>query len=441
MLDIPRRSLLAQPVWHRALVVLFVIHWGIVAFYVLDVPIADEWDVWYDWNTQGFWRWLYARHNEHIVVPTRLHMYFTAALFGAHPRLLALSSFSIYGILLWACYRLFRWSNPERPTALISAFLVFLLSTLNVSNHLSGFHSQFHFVLLFLILAIPPFFERRLGPRGAVWVTFLLTATVLSFSTGVGQALVLVSISVFYRWTERKHDARSFQWAMGVFMAVALVAAIWLIGHVQPPGHPHPALPFSTEFTRFFLNLVSFGFGIEAIKNIWGVVILLVLLVPVVVLVRRREMDNRSWGLIAGVLAIFAAVATVSMGRGPFGTGAAKSARYGEISLILIPLAVCLWGRVFEIASRWGNAVFIVSWGALFALFANNWSIEPYRAYRQDQVLGINCLKDNITQGTRHDCPTVFPLPLGRNLDRLTAARAAFLVELVPGTFPDRVTE
>ncbi len=425
-----RRPFLEAPVWRSVLISLFVIHSLILAYYVLDIPVMDEWDMWYGWRGRDFWGWLMSRHNEHVILPTRLHIYLTATLVGAHPKFLALTSYGLFGLLLWSFFRLFRWSNPDSPTSLISAFLIFFLSTLIASNHMSGFHSQFHFVLVLAVLAIPLLFERELSPARAAIGTFFCLGMVLSFSTGIGQALTLSSSSALFRFLRRERDPKSFKGAVLMLVAVLIAVFVWLRGHEQIEYHPVPVGMFSRTFFEFLLNLIAYGFGVEIVGTFWGMGFLVVVFLPVIVMLRRGKLREHDWGLIVGGITILAAAATISVGRAPFGPEAAKSSRYGEITIGLIPISVCLWNRVFDTVSKIRVPFFNGLWLALFVTFLNNWTLHRYGDFRRDQLAGIDCLSENLRRNTYRDCRTLYPKSLESNLQRIESANAAFYENL-----------
>lgn len=407
------------------LFILFATHLLLILKYVPDIPIMDEWDIWYAWDTKGFWTWLFDRHNEHMVVPTRLHMYISTLLFGAHPTFLVFTSFFFYGALLFSCFQFFRWAVPERAPATMAAFMIFLLSALPIHNHISGFHSQFHFVLLFLMLALPRLFGELLTRMDCVWGVGLLALMLVSFSTGPAQALATLAVFALYWWKKRK-DTRSFRRAIGVCLFVGFLTGLWLAGHHRLAYHPLPANPFTTAFNSFFVNLVSFGFGLDTQNTTVGCFTLLFIVIPAFGLLFSSHNDGRSLAILAGIGAIFGAIATIAYGRGNSGPEFAKGSRYGEIALLLIPLVLCAWSRWLNVSHVTYGRLASAFWCVLFIFFLNSWTARGYRIRYRDSLEGIECLKQRPADGG-FICQSLYPRSLRGHFDRISRGNAAFL--------------
>lgn len=405
------------------LCLLFVCHLAFILGYLPDVPFWDEWDVWYGWKT-GFWEWLWKRHNEHTIVPTRLHMALLTFLFGAHPKLLIVTSFLLWGGVLWVWLRLGNWLSPS---GVLPAFLVFLLSLLPFDNHISGFHSQFHFVLLFLLLSIPSLFRGPLTKGSTLWAVSFCGAMIISFSTGFLQAVSVVWVSLIYRFIQREKDRDSFRMACIIWFVTHGVAIHWFLGH---GSSPIPTVSvFSSGFFVFFQSLLSYGFGFYDSGDLWGILVFAIVVTPLVRLIHRDRTEGKNWALVALAFAILGAIATISYGRASAGRLAGKSSRYGEIALFLIPIAFLSWNRCL---CGWKHTrTFLIGfWSFLFLAFLNDWTFRRYSEHAARLKEGIVCLKENRKKGSYDDCSAVYPLSLASHLHRLEESKAAFYENL-----------
>src|SRR6185369_13272306 len=230
--------------------------------YAVDVPYIDEWHYFdRDALPEGLtWRWLFAFHNEHRILPTKLMAWLNLKLFGLDFVKQQLVNYLLYGALIAAAAKL-KQRILGSSFRLFPVFLFFLLSPINYENHAWGFQSQFHLVVIFALLTIYHAFEDR------EYLTnyFLFAAFVLlgaySFSAGVVLGLILILCQTAFFVSEKigkKQDPPpDFRRLLLPTTLIAIGLACWFIGYQKPEHHPPLTLPFSSAFWDYFLNVLS----------------------------------------------------------------------------------------------------------------------------------------------------------------------------------------
>ena len=181
-------------------VFLYLGHFGVVMYYAVDLPFADDWDFLrpgaLSWGLSP--SWLFALHNEHRIPTAKFLVWALFRLNGWNLIVHQAINFLLYGLLLLTVVRICAGTIPEIPAWVFMAFALFLLSPIGVDNHIGGIQASNHFALLFFFLAIPLFFsERPTLPRsGAGALCAILSA--YSLASGIVYIIVLVIFIVIF---------------------------------------------------------------------------------------------------------------------------------------------------------------------------------------------------------------------------------------------------
>lgn len=206
------------------------------------MPDWDQWDAeasallvpWLD-GDPGFLGQLFAAHNEHRVVLTKLQaLALTLANGQWDARLEAVVNALLHGLVAWGLWGLAarRWAGP--PLALVWGVLaVFTGLPLGWQNVLGGFHSQQYWLLGLSVatVALLPF--ARAG--SARWWAGTAAAVFALFSMGSGLlAAAAAGALAAVRWARREAPARDTRATLAV--AVAVVGAGLLL-RVEVPWH------------------------------------------------------------------------------------------------------------------------------------------------------------------------------------------------------------
>lgn len=382
-------------------------HLGVIGFFSVDILHVDEWVVWWGWENTSWVKWLFTRYNEHILVPTKLQIFLTDRfLAGNHLFSVWVSFLTFFAIAIWVVH----------TTSSRNLFYFFLFCTLPYENHYLPLNVQFHLAILLCFISISILFTPRLSwGRWFLGVGLALLA-VISLSAGVAGAFAVGVGYVAYSAKHRSLRSRAIL-AMGV---IGLAVAWWWLGHEWIPQHPIAKFPFHARFWDFFLNVLSSGFGIDRLSTLLGGLCFLVVLTPIVGLLRKKQnwSDARIVHSVAAIGVCFSMVASIAIGRAGAGIGAAKSSRYSEFALFVLPLTAFLYFCWLEKRPEWRKAVL----GFLFALclftFSNNWDFSVYRRIHIQLSEGRQCAQHGLSSVGPIDCPGLFPGDLRPWLDR-----------------------
>jgi hypothetical protein len=398
-----------------------------VVLYAVNIPYWDEWEA---FNKGGILvnqtvSQLFAQHNEHRIVTTKL---LTLALYHIDGWNLVTHqtiNFLIYGTLVAIVIYIVKKGGPDLPLAILLCFAVFLLSDVSWENHAWGFQSQFHFTLLFLVLASWCLFDERQRWSRALAGAFFLLLTVYSFSAGVVESLVLfagyLAFKIFRKFSDDALPDELKQLAV-VGLIVAAGIGLYFVGYVKPDSPPY-TLPYQKLFWTYLANLLSGGLGYARDNILPGSIILFFVLIPIVGLIKQkgRSLSSRQWMLIVTALSILAALVVITVGRAGYGKGQSKSSRYSEFTVMLVPISVSMWWLFLSQRRRLLHYLLIGFW--LFCGFglSRSWNFpKRYSRISAERLQARECVQSYYLNGGPAICPTAYPHSLA---DRLEFAR------------------
>lgn len=383
-----------------------------------------------------------ARHNEHIIFPTKALIWLLYQWNGWNLVTLQLINFlvfiSILGCLVWISRR----ASPQLMLPIVIGFCLFLLSTLPHDNHLWGLQSSFHFFLLFYFLAIALLFIGN--PTGPRFFFGALCAVLSAYSLASGAAsLVVVFLAFpcyqFLRFRGLPSEKKFGFVVRSLFVVLVLGAALffWLITYHKHPGHPNAVLPYRPLFWYFLVNLVSFGFGVESRSALLGLVCFGFVVIPMLGILCKRDSTLllRSFPIIVASIGLLASLASITIGRAGFSSTASKWSRYGEISMMLVPLSVSAWANWLKDRPVMLKRILISAWLFCFVSFADDWGLKPYRMTRSSRIQGLDCLRSYYAGKGDGFCKSIYPQPLGNRLEVARALQLSFLSQV---TTPSR---
>jgi hypothetical protein len=350
-------------------VVAFVAHLQTIRAHAVDLPYQDEWALLApDALPRGLTlEWLLARHNEHRIPLTKLHAWLSLQVDGWNNVGYVTTSFLLYGALLLA---LGRWLVARGlPVPAAALFTLPLLSPIAFQDHAWGFQSQVHLALLGLVLGCRGLFERGAWTLGAAG----LCLAAFSFAAGVAYAVAVLLAFALSRPEPRRE-------ALLVLAAVGLAVSLWAVGWDQA-GELSPTWPTAWRFWDTLLNLVSLGFGVETPSWPLGLACLLAVAAPAAVLAARE----RSFEVAGATLALLLGLAAIALARGAWGPVYAKTSRYAELALPLLPVAALGWWRALRGRPRARRAALAALWAAAWLGLADDWNADGYRAIERQK--------------------------------------------------------
>jgi hypothetical protein len=176
------------------------------------------------------------------------------------------------------------------------------------------------------------------------------------------------------------------------WLVIGAGIGLWFAGYPTPEGHRALTMPADSAFWRYFLTILSYGFGIERDSLLPGMICLVWVLAPAGLLLaaRDRRQDASTWLIVTAICALLVTLAVISMGRASFSI--AKHSRYAEFGMLLIPLAAVAWWRALA-PGRVRSGLLILFWAGCFVSFANDWSSGKYSTMRQVNIFTLECIE------------------------------------------------
>lgn len=417
---------------------LFLVHFAFVWKSSVNIPSDDEWSVVFRSPAAISLRWILSQHNEHRIVTTKFLIWLLYQINGWNLRTNIILNFIIFGVtvgwLIWVVKRL----APRMPLWVILGFAVFLLSPVLWMNHLIGLQVCFHFWLLSLLISTYFLFGSIQAWQRLAIGLLATIVSVYSLGTGLVSGPIVIFLFCLFKVDravsapsreERAHEIKQLS-----FVAVAAVSAIavWFVGFHKPENYRGLSLPFAMSFWRQFLNLVAFGFGIDRISSAIGSICLLIVAAPVVmqVIQKRGKLSTAQWTVSVTMIAILGTLASVAVGRAPFGIEWSKTSRYAEIGMPLIILSAVSWSWCLQRKHIIRVAVLVSLWLFCLISFSNNWSFHTYGEVAATKKIGVLCAQVYYSNGGDGLCPHLWPTSLADPFDRARQMNLSFYREI-----------
>jgi hypothetical protein len=407
---------------------LYIVHFAILMSYSLNVPMWDEWEL---LKADALSRdlsvhWIFEFHNEHRIILTKLLTWILLWVNGWDLNTNVAINFVIYALFVFLLLKaLERKFNSE-----LGFVLILMGSSLLWQNHYHPFQNQFHFFLLFFFTAV----MLVVRDDSCCWLSaFFAILSAFSFSSGVVCAFVFIVLCLALSFSRPPRFRRIIP--AGI---TALAIGLWFIGFHKNPGHPPLAMPWESAFWNHYLNILSLGLGYDRnINSLPGAILLLLLTaLPIWRILTLKELSNEqkgNWlGIIAITCGILGSLASISMARAGFGPEQAKSSRYAEISIILLPM---LWVLVQAVLGKAPDkARKIISVGIMLLLvvpFHNHfqWKKVYHREYK-DKLETQECIRNYYNGQGDGNCPKTFLDSISDRLDWAKELGISFSYEM-----------
>jgi len=419
-------------------VLLFLFHFSVIRKYAVNIPYMDEWALFSGDNHPASidLRWLYVQHNEHRTATTKIFVWLQYQINGWNVRTHLLIDFVIYGFLLTWLVWFARRMAPHLSTWIVFAFLIFFLSPIIWIEHLVAYPVAVHFWLIFFFVSAYFLFTERQQWASLVVGCLASILSMYSFAAGFVTSLVLLLAFWIFKGLRARHATgnkdrtREFRQLLLVTVLVGGALVGWIIGYRTPWYHPPLIFPYHLAFWRFFLNLISFSFGVDRLSVFWGVIFLLIVLAPICgeVWKRRGNLSSMQWAAFAIVFAILADLAAISIGRASFGTFWSRSPEYAEHGMPLIILSAINWSIFFRDRKILRACSIAALWIFCLVAFTDNWDFDIYRYHSGLRLEGARCVRAYYQGIGDGGCPSILPgpsnpqLPLFDQAKRLNAS-------------------
>ena len=416
---------------------IYLTHFINILKYAVNIPFWDEWEALTPTGilANPTLEQLFAQHNEHRIVTTKLLTLLLYKLDGWNIITHQAVNFVIFGFLLYLMVHLVEIYVPQLPVWILLCFIPFLLTTLNWENHFWGFQSQFHFSLLFLLISVWFLFNEEQSWTKLLLGIFFSWLTIYSLSSGLIEIVVVLICYICFKLIQIRRQVSKSQTIRQLIigtLSVSSAIGLYFVGYVKPSHHPAITYPFQGKFWKYYFNLISSGFGNQSERQLEGILLSLFIIFPILGLIwkKRFELTNGNWVFIVSALAVLGALVSITMGRAGFDLSQSKASRYAEVVGILIPLSIGLWSLFLDGRRKIFNYIILVFWVFCFISFAQYWNFQKtYYNAAQQRIAGVGCIKKYYSDGGSGDCPMIYPLPIGDRLEFDKTLKLSFVKE------------
>jgi hypothetical protein len=393
-----------QLFWLAALVALC-IHFLVVVTHAVNVPFWDDWDALRPGNLEHDLNlnWLISFHNNHRSFMTHLSIWVLYRLGGWNLTTQMALNFIVYsGLVIWFLRYLQR--SYQVGTGLVALVPA---SAIADESHIHAFNGCWTFFLLFFFAAVALALRRdRLSWLAPVFAAVAMFSMFGGLICSAFFVLLSLGLALLRKDLRLRHLAHA--------AAVVVFMVLWFRGY--PSEKSSLSWPTHLPFWNHYTNLVAWGFGHKVVDAERGTLVLLIvvgLAVAVAVIKRKAPQDERErwFALLVTLGALLAVLASISVGRAWAGPGGAKSGRYGEVALFLVPLAWVMF-RCVANAVPWPAAVnaSVAAMAGLALLYPlPDWFdyIGIYRGQENRRLAGLRCLHDHFYRNGNGFCPDI----------------------------------
>jgi hypothetical protein len=425
---------------------LFLYQLYLIHKYAVEIPYMDDWTMFGPGRPAKLSvAWLLDASNtrptasEHVIAPTKLLVWMQYHLNGWNFSLNLVLNFLLFGLFIaWIAWFADQ-AVPDIPRYAKLAFIIFLLSPIDWFNHFMATQTCYLFYLIFFFLGSYLLFKDNQHWWHIVAGSLLSLLSIYTLASGFGSSLVLViafcvfkGARVYSETNSARRIRETLQLAVTVFF-IGGALSFWIAQYVTPP-HVNLVLPSDLRFWQFFVNLVSFGFGVETFSSWWGTFCLLVVVVPICAIIWRRKgkLTSIEWTCVVMATGLLLNVGEIAAGRAsPSVAAGSKALRYVEFVLPLIPLSMIMWAVLLRERKRLKAATLAGLFAFCWLAFANDWRFDGYEHEAARRIEGRACVKEYYKGIGDGRCPTVYSvtpahIPLSTWLDGARAVNASF---------------
>lgn len=305
--------------------------------YAVNIPFWDEWD---NFPTNNIFTWFEFR-NEHKIVFTQMLNQISYAIDGWNIRHLIMFNWFVYAFTIGVLYKIV--SNYCNNCPVLPLFFIPLFTSSTADNNLWAFQNQFHFTILFGLLAVWFGFVRNNGTKDKLlfWICIILSIFSQNFPFSFGILLIyLTQDFIFYLKTKDINYLKSAILSIVIYTTIILT---FFIGYNNSEHGFQLVLPNKILFWKFFIIYLSFlllGKNlICAISTIFYIELLFIYF-----LIEIKNKSTKNLGLYAIINASIFSLLAITVGRAYLGD---LTARYFEIVAILIPASLAIFYNIF----------------------------------------------------------------------------------------------
>jgi|GEM_PF-5019983 len=389
------------------------IHLWFIQRSAFDIPWIDEWDLFIPGQISSGWSkdFIFSFWMDHRKVVQKILYLLNYDLFRLNFRYQIFFNLLLYvGLLITVWKTVGQKIGKERYFWAFLAFLP-LVSTLPAEVHTWALLGDMTIALWSFIGGTYLVFHHK-SWTGFIFGVFLWLVSLFNYS---GSLLAIsASCLVFSIWNLR-HSKEGLIKSLILIVVVSLNIYGWSLGYQRPAIHPEFTMPWHLGFYKFWVELVSLGFGFREMDSFLAYLcfylVVLALFSSLYLALRNHQRDSQSGFLIASTLGLLGMLALIAVGRAGFPLWYSKLSRYSEISIFLPIFAMALLS-LHPVSFRWGRFWVVILLG--LGLY-DQFGFSDYRLIQKSRNERQNCVRSWIEKSevfNSSGCPNLFPFDL-----------------------------
>lgn len=368
----------------------------------VDVPFMDEWEAFNpDCLSSKFnLNWIFAFHNEHKIIWTKLSMWILYSLDGWNLRHQIIANFFLYLACLVALYKIIPYKNNLMPLFFIPFF-----SDVLIDNALTGFQSQFYFMLLFAFIAVYFGFVKENSLKNTILFCVFTIFSMFSMT-------FLVGIALFTAYFIKERSRNTL--IAGILIGVGIVLFC-----INSPSIPqNTSLPYQFSFWSYFCKLLTVGIlnlKLPVVFNMLFGVFTAVLFIYVL----RNSSKKDFLPYIPLFLLSFALISGIALCRN---YSMFVASRHLTVVVYLIPCIASLLGKIKA------DKVFCIF--LITILMSFTYSFDNFTELKEAKLKGKEVLLDFVKADNLDNkviVPEIYPFELSKKVHRAVELNVHFL--------------
>lgn len=372
----------------------------------VNIPFMDEWSL-IPYLGKFDIGWLFNFHNEHRIVFTKLVIFLLYKLNGWNIYTGIVIDYLLFFITTVVLYKIIK--PICKDFAMFPLFFLPLYSVFNQENLTILFQSQFHFMILFGLLAVIFGFLRKRCLLNNILFALFLNYSIYSMNFAFATGIMIV-----YIIKELLHGENKF---INLFVPLALFLPALMYFFVGFPQSTTLIYPWRRLFRIYYSNLLILGITGKQYPLIIEKAMTIILTIYVAIKGLFNK-ENKNNNVLQAIFAVFIAsscsIAAISSGRANYQL--IVPARHIEIVTVIIPLLLSLF--YFDKIKN-GRKWFFIYFLVLVIGFSQqfNYLSRIRGQIYKEKSIGLDCAKSfyeysSFTNMKSYYCTTVFPYEL-----------------------------
>jgi len=394
----------------------------------VNMPFWDEWDVIRITLPDFSLEKLFALHNEHRIVFSRLLIYINYYLNDLNIRYLIIENFFIYTAAISVLYIIVKRFATDIPY--LPIFFIPLFSPRLADHFLWSTLNSFNFTLLFGLLAVYFGFIRESNNNNILlMLLFLLCSTIsmsFAFPFGIMVAYIIKEILNIFIFKSSSNKIITIRLGIIIFTFLLIISLPFYFFNTNLTLQASLTYPNNLKFWLFFLH--SYGFSVNLSEGkIVSIISAILMSIPLLIFMfnKKEIYKPELQAYFAIILAVLSSISAIAIGRAFMSESISN--RHYSLFIILVPIISVLLIKLYRKYKRVPVLILCILYFSTLSFHTlEEMRIDRYFNIKKDRLVGVECAK-SYYDGTGSDsCKNLYPRPMVTYFDKAKELNLSF---------------